>query len=151
MATDRADAFPAGRGVYVISDAAELAGVHPQTLRIYERKGLLDPARTHGGSRRYSSEDLERLHRIQDLTACGFVNPDGARFCGQCGSQLTETAPTAALAEERKLATVLFADVVGFTTLADTTDPETVARTVDAAFRRMADVVAEHGGIVDKY
>ena len=58
-------------GVYVISVAAELAGVHPQTLRIYERKGLLDPARTHGGSRRYSSEDIERLHRIQDLTAVG--------------------------------------------------------------------------------
>ena len=55
-------------GVYVISVAAELAGVHPQTLRIYERKGLLDPARTAGGSRRYSERDLERLRRIQDLT-----------------------------------------------------------------------------------
>ena len=42
------------RAVYVISVAAELAGVHPQTLRIYERKGLVDPARTAGGSRRYS-------------------------------------------------------------------------------------------------
>jgi MerR family transcriptional regulator/heat shock protein HspR len=52
----------------VISVAAELAGVHPQTLRIYERKGLVDPARTGGGSRRYSEEDIERLRRIQDLT-----------------------------------------------------------------------------------
>jgi MerR family transcriptional regulator/heat shock protein HspR len=42
--------------------------VHPQTLRIYERKGLVDPARTGGGSRRYSEEDIERLRRIQDLT-----------------------------------------------------------------------------------
>ncbi len=56
------------RAVYVISVAAELAGVHPQTLRIYERKGLVDPARTGGGSRRYSEADIERLQKIQDLT-----------------------------------------------------------------------------------
>jgi MerR family transcriptional regulator/heat shock protein HspR len=59
------------RGVYVISVAAELAGVHPQTLRIYERRGLLDPARTGGGSRRYSQRDIERLRRIQALTDAG--------------------------------------------------------------------------------
>jgi MerR family transcriptional regulator/heat shock protein HspR len=57
--------------VYVISVAAELAGVHPQTLRIYERKGLVDPARTAGGSRRYSDADIDLLKRIQDLTAAG--------------------------------------------------------------------------------
>lgn len=56
------------RAVYVISVAAELAGVHPQTLRIYERRGLLDPARTAGGSRRYSDADIRLLRRIQDLT-----------------------------------------------------------------------------------
>src|SRR6266508_4866186 len=56
------------QAVFVISVAAELAGVHPQTLRIYERKGLVDPARTVGGSRRYSEDDIERLRRIQDLT-----------------------------------------------------------------------------------
>ncbi|MCB0988030.1 MAG: MerR family transcriptional regulator [Microthrixaceae bacterium] len=54
--------------VYVISVAAELAGVHPQTLRIYERKGLLEPARTSGGSRRYSDIDIALLLRIQELT-----------------------------------------------------------------------------------
>src|SRR5215210_3784455 len=59
------------RGVYVISVAAELAGVHPQTLRIYERRGLLDPARTDGGSRRYSQRDIERLRRIHVLTEAG--------------------------------------------------------------------------------
>ena len=59
------------RAVYVISVAAELAGVHPQTLRIYERKGLLDPARTRGGSRRYSDADIDHLRRIQDLTEAG--------------------------------------------------------------------------------
>src|SRR5438093_11854855 len=57
--------------VYVISVAAELAGVHPQTLRIYERKGLLDPARTGGGSRRYSDQDIEQLRRILELTEVG--------------------------------------------------------------------------------
>jgi MerR family transcriptional regulator/heat shock protein HspR len=59
------------RAVYVISVAAELAGVHPQTLRIYERKGLVDPARTAGGSRRYSDADIAVLQRIQELTNDG--------------------------------------------------------------------------------
>ncbi len=56
------------RAVYVISVAAELAGVHAQTLRIYERKGLVEPARTPGGSRRYSDVDIALLLRIQELT-----------------------------------------------------------------------------------
>jgi MerR family transcriptional regulator/heat shock protein HspR len=56
------------QAVYVISVAAELAVVHPQTLRIYERKGLVDPGRTRGGSRRYSDADIALLHRIQELT-----------------------------------------------------------------------------------
>lgn len=66
------------RALYVISVAAELAGVHPQTLRIYERKGLVDPARTGGGSRRYSDRDIARLRRIQELTALG-LNLEGVR------------------------------------------------------------------------
>src|SRR5580693_8459162 len=66
------------RAVYVISVAAELAGVHPQTLRIYERRGLLDPARTIGGSRRYSEYDIAQLRRIQDLTTAG-LNLEGVR------------------------------------------------------------------------
>ena len=59
------------RALYVISVAAELAGVHPQTLRIYERKGLLAPARTSGRSRRYSDRDIALLRRIQELTSDG--------------------------------------------------------------------------------
>jgi MerR family transcriptional regulator/heat shock protein HspR len=59
------------RALYVISVAAELAGVHPQTLRIYERKGLLAPARTTGRSRRYSDRDIALLARIQELTNDG--------------------------------------------------------------------------------
>ncbi len=64
--------------VYVISVAAELAGVHPQTLRIYERKGLISPYRTPGGTRRYSDEDLGRLGLIQKLTSQG-MNLEGVR------------------------------------------------------------------------
>jgi MerR family transcriptional regulator, heat shock protein HspR len=66
------------RAVYVISVAAEIAGVHPQTLRIYERKGLLDPARTEGGSRRYSEGDIDQLRRIQELTSAG-LNLEGVK------------------------------------------------------------------------
>ena len=65
-------------GVYVISVAADLAGVHPQTLRMYDRKGLIEPARTFGGSRRYSERDLDRLRRISELTEAG-VNLEGVR------------------------------------------------------------------------
>jgi len=59
------------RALYIISVAAELAGVHPQTLRIYERKGLIEPARTVGRSRRYSDRDIALLRRIQELTNDG--------------------------------------------------------------------------------
>jgi MerR family transcriptional regulator/heat shock protein HspR len=58
--------------VYVISVFAEIAGVHPQTLRNYERSGLLRPQRTSGGSRRFSEADLAALRRIQELTNEGF-------------------------------------------------------------------------------
>jgi len=66
------------RAVYVISVAAELAGVHPQTLRIYERRGLINPYRTPGGTRRYSQADLERLELIQELTDQG-LNLEGVK------------------------------------------------------------------------
>ena len=59
------------QAVYVISVAAELAGMHPQTRRIYERRGLLDPARTSGGNRRYSEADVDLLLRISQLTTDG--------------------------------------------------------------------------------
>ena len=61
----------AARGVYGISVAAELTGIDPQTLRLYERRGLLTPARTDGGTRRYSDDDLDLLARITALVAQG--------------------------------------------------------------------------------
>jgi MerR family transcriptional regulator/heat shock protein HspR len=72
MANERQEA------VYIISVAAELAGMHPQTLRIYERRGLLDPYRTPGGTRRYSDKDLEQLGLIQELTSEG-INLEGVK------------------------------------------------------------------------
>jgi MerR family transcriptional regulator/heat shock protein HspR len=65
--------------VYIISVAAELAGVHPQTLRIYERKGLVRPHRTRGNTRRYSDDDIARLRAIQALTDQG-VNLAGVKM-----------------------------------------------------------------------
>ena len=64
--------------IYVISVAAQRAGMHPQTLRIYERRGLLQPARTQGGNRRYSELDIARLRRIAELSAEG-MNVEGIR------------------------------------------------------------------------
>ena len=78
----------ANQAVYVISVAAELTGMHPQTLRIYERKGLLDPSRTSGGSRRFSDHDLERLRHIQELTSTG-LNLEGVRRVLQLETELT--------------------------------------------------------------
>jgi MerR family transcriptional regulator, heat shock protein HspR len=84
---DRVGRDPQGRGsaersdrraVYIISVAAELAGVHPQTLRIYEQKGLVRPHRTRGNTRRYSEEDIDRLRRVQTLTQGG-VNLAGVK------------------------------------------------------------------------
>ena len=66
------------QAVYVISVAAELAGMHPQTLRIYERRGLVRPARTQGGNRRYSDADIETLRRIAELATEG-MNLEGIR------------------------------------------------------------------------
>ena len=66
------------QAVYVISVAAELSGMHPQTLRIYESRGLLDPAQTAGGNRRYSDTDIRLLRRIADLTAEG-LNLQGVK------------------------------------------------------------------------
>jgi MerR family transcriptional regulator/heat shock protein HspR len=77
---DRAARGTEERAVYVISVAAELAGVHPQTLRIYERKGLVHPRRTAGNTRRYSDRDIEMLQQIQDLTQAQGINLAGVKM-----------------------------------------------------------------------
>jgi MerR family transcriptional regulator/heat shock protein HspR len=67
------------RAVYTISVAAELVGTSAQNLRAYERAGLVSPARTDGGTRRYSEKDIERLRRVADLLATG-VNLAGVEL-----------------------------------------------------------------------
>jgi MerR family transcriptional regulator, heat shock protein HspR len=67
-----------GRGLFSISVAAELTGLHPHTLRLYDQEGLLSPARSPGGARRYSPDDIDRLHQIMVLTTDG-VNLAGVR------------------------------------------------------------------------
>ncbi len=88
--------------VYVISVFAELAGVHPQTLRNYERSGLLHPERTSGGSRRFSEEDLAALKHIQDLTNDG-VNLEGVKRIMALENRVAELrAQIDALADEAR-------------------------------------------------
>jgi MerR family transcriptional regulator/heat shock protein HspR len=95
--TDRAgDHRPDDRAVYVISVAAELAGVHPQTLRIYERRGLLSPARTAGNSRRYSEADIARLRVIQRLTQELGVNLAGVQLIIQMEGEVERLRQTSA-------------------------------------------------------
>jgi MerR family transcriptional regulator/heat shock protein HspR len=67
------------RRAYVISVAAELAGMHPQTLRQYDREGLVTPTRTRGGGRRYTDDDVERLREVQRLSQQEGVNLAGIR------------------------------------------------------------------------
>ena|ERR687894_1147781 len=103
----RRDGRDQKRAVYVISVAAELAGVHPQTLRIYERKGLVDPARTTGGSRRYSDADIEQLRRIQELTNEG-LNLYGVQRVLDLEAEVARLRSE--LAEVRRKATEAVAD-----------------------------------------
>jgi MerR family transcriptional regulator/heat shock protein HspR len=97
----RQEAADAGarRGLYVISVAAELTGLHPQTLRIYERRGLVEPRRTGGGSRRYSEEDLARVRRIVELTEEG-LNLEGVKRVIELEEEVARLR--AALEEERR-------------------------------------------------
>ena len=88
------------QAVYVISVAAELAGVHPQTLRIYERKGLVEPGRTQGGSRRYSDADIALLRRIQDLTNDG-LNLAGVKRVLELEAELERARRQVAELEQR--------------------------------------------------
>ena len=78
------------RAVYIISVAAELSGVHPQTLRMYERRGLLAPARTSGNTRRYSERDIERIRMIQELTQREGVSLAGVKLFIDMREQLAE-------------------------------------------------------------
>ena len=102
-------AVSSNRGVFMISVAAELAEMHPQTLRMYEARGLIDPKRSPKGTRLYSHEDVQRLRRIQEMTAELGMNLAGVERVLELEEQLESMARKVAGLERR--ATELKAEV----------------------------------------
>jgi MerR family transcriptional regulator, heat shock protein HspR len=91
----------AERGVFMISVAAELAEMHPQTLRMYEARGLIEPKRSPKGTRLYSHEDVERLRRIQEMTAEMGMNLAGVERVFELEEQLESMSRRVAGLETR--------------------------------------------------
>src|SRR5215212_9222801 len=89
------------RGVFMISVAAELADMHPQTLRMYEARGLIEPKRSPKGTRLYSHSDVERLRRIQELTSDGGMNLAGVERVFELEAALARMQRKVALLERR--------------------------------------------------
>jgi MerR family transcriptional regulator, heat shock protein HspR len=89
------------RGVFMISVAAELAAMHPQTLRIYESRGLIEPKRSPKGTRLYSYADVERLRRIQELTCEGGMNLAGVEKVFELEAALERMRRKVGLLERR--------------------------------------------------
>jgi MerR family transcriptional regulator, heat shock protein HspR len=89
------------RGVFMISVAAELAEMHPQTLRMYEARGLIEPKRSAKGTRLYSQEDVERLRRIQEMTVTLGMNLAGVERVFELEQQLTSMSRKVAALERR--------------------------------------------------
>ena len=89
------------RGVFMISVAAELAEMHPQTLRMYEARGLIEPQRSPKGTRLYSHADVERLRRIQEMTAELGMNLAGVERVFELEQQLESMARKVAMLEDR--------------------------------------------------
>src|SRR5215204_492458 len=96
-----ADSPDRDRGVYMISVAAELAGMHPQTLRIYETRGLITPKRSPKNTRLYSQEDVERLRRIQELTCELGMNLAGVERVFELEAQIERMSARLRALEER--------------------------------------------------
>ena len=89
------------RGVFMISVAAELADMHPQTLRMYEARGLIEPKRSPKGTRLYSHEDVERLRRIQEMTAELGMNLAGVERVFELEQELETMSRKVAVLERR--------------------------------------------------
>jgi MerR family transcriptional regulator/heat shock protein HspR len=91
------------RGVFMISVAAELADMHPQTLRMYEQRGLIEPKRSPKGTRLYSHEDVEKLRRIQQMTAELGLNLAGVEKVLELEEQLERTRRRVVALERRRV------------------------------------------------
>lgn len=101
-AADDPGGTESARGVYAISVAAELVGMGVQTLRLYEARGLVEPQRTEGRTRRYSADDLDRIRRIGDLLADG-LNLAGIAMVLDLEAQLADVRARLVAAEPRSL------------------------------------------------
>ena len=99
--TSRRVEVSSDRGVFMISVAAELADMHPQTLRMYEARGLIEPKRSPKGTRLYSQEDVERLRRIQEMTAELGMNLAGVERVFELEDQLDSMSRKVAQLERR--------------------------------------------------
>lgn len=91
------------RGVFMISVAAELADMHPQTLRMYEQRGLIRPQRSPRGTRLYSQDDVERLRRIQEMTAELGLNLAGVERVLELEERLEQLERRYTAVERRRL------------------------------------------------
>jgi MerR family transcriptional regulator/heat shock protein HspR len=126
------------RGVFMISVAAELAEMHPQTLRMYEARGLIEPKRSPKGTRLYSHSDVERLRRIQEMTAELGMNLAGVERVFALEQQLDLMARKVALLEKR--AAQLHAEVQRLEALRSELRAEVVPYVRGGAIVRSADV-----------
>jgi MerR family transcriptional regulator/heat shock protein HspR len=126
------------RGVFMISVAAELADMHPQTLRMYEARGLIDPKRSPKGTRLYSHKDVERLRRIQEMTAELGMNLAGVERVFELEQQLESMARRVAALEKR--ATELTTEVERLERLRRELRADLVPYTKGGAIVRTADV-----------
>jgi MerR family transcriptional regulator, heat shock protein HspR len=126
------------RGVFMISVAAELAEMHPQTLRMYEARGLIEPQRSPKGTRLYSHEDVERLRRIQEMTVELGMNLAGVERVFELEQQLDSMARKVSALEKR--ATELTAEVQRLEALRRELRAEIVPYTRGGAIVRSADV-----------
>jgi MerR family transcriptional regulator, heat shock protein HspR len=128
----------AGRGVFMISVAAELAEMHPQTLRMYEARGLIEPKRSPKGTRLYSHEDVDRLRRIQEMTAELGMNLAGVERVFELEEELEATTRKVAMLERR--AKELKAEVERLEQLRRELRAEIVPYTKGGALVRTADL-----------
>jgi MerR family transcriptional regulator/heat shock protein HspR len=126
------------RGVFMISVAAELADMHPQTLRMYEARGLIEPKRSPKGTRLYSHKDVERLRRIQEMTAELGMNLAGVERVFELEQQLDAMARKVLSLERR--ATQLGAEVARLEALRRELRAEIVPYVRGGALVRHADV-----------
>ncbi len=131
-------AVSSGRGVFMISVAAELAEMHPQTLRMYEARGLIEPKRSPKGTRLYSHEDVERLRRIQEMTAELGMNLAGVERVFELEEQLGAMQQKLAGLERR--AAELKAEVSGWSSCGASYAAEIVPYVKGGQLVRVADL-----------